>query len=93
MLVIDNGSYGTIRMHQERSYPGRIAATDLVNPDFAALGAAFGAWTRRVEATGEFAAALAEAKEGQGLRLLHCVVDIEQLSAAGTTVSALRARA
>ncbi|MEO0643192.1 MAG: thiamine pyrophosphate-dependent enzyme, partial [Pseudomonadota bacterium] len=44
VLVVDNGAYGTIRMHQEREYPGRVSATRLVNPDFAALGAAFGAW-------------------------------------------------
>ena len=92
VVVIDNGSYGTIRMHQERTYPERVAATDLANPDFAALGAAFGAWTRRVETTAEFAAALAEANGRQGLRLLHCLTDIEQLSAAGATVSALRAK-
>jgi acetolactate synthase-1/2/3 large subunit len=93
VIVIDNGSYGTIRMHQERTYPGRIAATDLANPDFAALGAAFGAWTRRVETTAEFAAALAEANGRKGLRLLHCLTNIEQLSAAGATVSALRGKA
>ena len=39
MLVVDNGMYGTIRMHQERHYPGRVVGTDLVNPDFAALRA------------------------------------------------------
>jgi acetolactate synthase I/II/III large subunit len=92
VIVIDNGSYGTIRMHQERTYPGRVAATDLANPDFTALGAAFGAWTRRVETTAEFTAALAKAKDLKGLRLLHCITDIEQLSAAGATVSALRAK-
>ena len=60
------------------------------NPDFAALGAAFGAWTGRVETTAEFASALDEANGRKGLRLLHCLTDIEQLSAAGATVSALR---
>jgi acetolactate synthase I/II/III large subunit len=90
VIVVDNGSYGTIRMHQERSYPGRVAATDLANPDFAALGAAFGAWTRRVASTAEFESALIEAKDRSGIRLLHCRVDIEQLSAAGATVSGLR---
>lgn len=92
VVVIDNGSYGTIRMHQERTYPARIASTDLANPDFAALGAAFGAWSRKVETTADFAAALAEAKTRTGLRLLHCLTEIEQLSAAGATVSALRAK-
>jgi acetolactate synthase-1/2/3 large subunit len=92
VIVIDNGSYGTIRMHQERTYPGRVAATDLANPDFAALGTAFGAWTRRVETTTEFASALEAASGRKGLRLLHCLTDIEQLSAAGATISALRSR-
>ena len=92
VIVIDNGSYGTIRMHQERTYPGRVAATDLANPDFAALGAAFGAWSRRVETTAEFGSALEEANGLKGLRLLHCLTDIEQLSAAGATVSALRSK-
>jgi len=92
VIVIDNGSYGTIRMHQERSYPDRIAATDLANPDFAALGSAFGAWSQRVETTAEFESALAEAKGRRGLRLLHCLTDIEQLSAAGATISGLRSK-
>ena len=93
VIVIDNSSYGTIRMHQERAYPGRVASTDLANPDFAALAAAFGAWSRRVETTVQFADALAEANRRPGLRLLHCLVEIEQLSAAGATVSGLSAKA
>ena len=43
VLVVDNGMYGTIRMHQEREYPGRVSGTTLVNPDFAALARSFGA--------------------------------------------------
>ena len=43
-IVVDNGSYGTIRMHQEREYPGRVSGSDLGNPDFAALARAFGWW-------------------------------------------------
>jgi acetolactate synthase-1/2/3 large subunit len=93
VLVIDNGSYGTIRMHQERAYPGRVAATDLSNPDFVAFASAFGAWARRVETTAQFAQALAEAKSLGGIRLIHCLVDVEQLSAAGATVSGLRSGA
>ena len=92
VIVIDNKSYGTIRMHQEREYPGRVVATDLANPDFAAFARAFGAWSKRVETTAAFAEALAEAKARSGVRLLHCLTDIEQLSAAGATVSGLRAR-
>lgn len=90
VIVVDNGSYGTIRMHQERAYPGRTASTDLANPDFVRLGEAFGAWSTRVETTAAFDAALAEALEKPGLKLLHCVTEIEQLSASGATVSGLR---
>ncbi|MEM8958396.1 MAG: thiamine pyrophosphate-dependent enzyme [Pseudomonadota bacterium] len=69
VLVINNGQYGTIRMHQERTYPGRVSGTALVNPDFAALAASCGAWSGRVEETASFAAAFAAARmaaaEGQ----------------------------
>ena len=58
ILVVNNGMYGTIRMHQERHYPGRVSGTDLVNPDFAALARAFGAHGAVVEQTADFAAAL-----------------------------------
>lgn len=90
VLVIDNGAYGTIRMHQEREFPTRVAATELVNPDFAALGAAFGAWSARAESTEEFRQALDEARKRSGLKLIHCVVELEQLAASGATISSLR---
>jgi acetolactate synthase-1/2/3 large subunit len=93
VLVIDNGAYGTIRMHQEREYPGRVSATRLANPDFAALGAAYGAWSARAETTREFIEALEEASARSGLRLIHMVIDVEQLAASGATVSSLRAKA
>ncbi len=93
VVLVDNGSYGTIRMHQEREFPKRISGTTLHNPDFAALAIAYGGWARRVETTAEFNAALAEAKDRKGLRLLHLIIDVEQLSAGGATVSGLRARA
>ncbi len=92
VIVVDNGAYGTIRMHQEREYPGRVSGTQLSNPDFAKLGEAFGGWSRRVETTSEFAEALTEAKRRSGLRLLHLVTDIERLTAGGVTLSALRNR-
>lgn len=92
VLVVDNGAYGTIRMHQEREYPERVSATQLSNPDFAALGAAFGAWSRTATTTEEFNSALIEAQERVGLRLIHMKIDIEQLAASGATVSGLRAR-
>lgn len=93
VLVMDNGAYGTIRMHQEREYPGRVSATELANPDFAALGAAFGAWTTRVESTAQFAEALSTALPLKGLRLIHCLTDLEQLAASGLKLSTLQNRA
>jgi acetolactate synthase-1/2/3 large subunit len=91
VLVIDNGSYGTIRMHQEREYPSRISGTDLANPDFAALARAYGAWAETVDTTEAFAPALERAMDGRGVRLLHLKTDIEQLTPA-LTVSKLRER-
>ncbi|MBL8657038.1 MAG: thiamine pyrophosphate-binding protein [Altererythrobacter sp.] len=90
VIVVDNGAYGTIRMHQEREFPGRVSATTLANPDFAALAAAYGAWSARVETTEDFRRALTEANSRGGVRLLHCIIEIEQLAASGATVSALR---
>jgi acetolactate synthase-1/2/3 large subunit len=69
ILVFNNGLYGTIRLHQERAFPGRPLATTLVNPDFALLAQSYGAYGRRVSATEEFApaydAALAHARDRQ----------------------------
>ncbi|QHL91321.1 thiamine pyrophosphate-binding protein [Sphingomonas changnyeongensis] len=89
VIVVDNGGYGTIRMHQEREYPRRVSGTELANPDFAAFARAFGGWAERVERTADFAPALARATAERGVRLLHLVTDIEVISAA-TTISALR---
>ena len=58
VVVVDNGMYGTIRMHQEKHYPGRVSATTLKNPDFAAYAKAFGGHGERVETTAEFGAGL-----------------------------------
>ncbi|MEO9130382.1 MAG: thiamine pyrophosphate-binding protein [Sphingomonas sp.] len=91
VLVIDNGGYGTIRMHQEREYPGRLSGTALRNPDFAALGRAYGCWAETVETTAEFNPALTRAMAQQGVRLLHLKTDIEAISPA-TTISALSKR-
>lgn len=92
VILVDNGAYGTIRMHQEREFPGRVSGTGLANPDFAALARAYGGWAARVETTQQFTAALAEAKVRKGIRLLHLVIEVEQLSAGGATVSGLRAK-
>ena len=94
VIVVDNSAYGTIRMHQEREFPGeeRISATRLANPDFAALADAFGGWSARAATTQEFKNALVDAQGRGGLRLIHCTIDIEQLAASGASVSGLRGR-
>ncbi|MDE0879179.1 MAG: thiamine pyrophosphate-dependent enzyme, partial [Sphingomonas bacterium] len=88
VIIVDNGTYGTIRMHQAREFPGRPIATRLANPDFAALARAYGGWARTVERTEQFAPALNEAMERTGVRLLHLKTDIETITA-GTTLSAI----
>ncbi len=92
VLVIDNGSFGTIRLHQEREYPTRLSATELKNPDFAALAKAYGGWSATIESTDAFAPALMEAMKQNGLRLLHLKTDVEFLTAAGATVSGFQNR-
>src|SRR5258705_7284559 len=62
VVLADNGIYGTIRMHQEREYPGRVVATDLRNPDFAALARAYGGHGETVARTAEFAPAFERAR-------------------------------
>ena len=91
VLVIDNAAYGTIRMHQEREFPGRVSATRLRNPDFAALARAYGGWAETVDRTEDFAPALARATAEPGVRLLHLRTDIEEITPA-TTLSALARR-
>lgn len=92
-IVVDNGAYGTIRMHQERDYPRRTVATELKNPDFVAFAEAFGAPGFRVERTGDFAAALAQARaamrETGGPALVHLLTDAEDI-APGRTLTQLR---
>jgi acetolactate synthase I/II/III large subunit len=80
VIVVNNGMLGTIRMHQERHYPGRVMATDLVNPDFPAFARSFGAYGERVEATSGFAAALERALAASGPALLELVCDPEALT-------------
>ena len=66
VVVVNNSMYGTIRMHQERDYPGRVSATELTNPDFAALARAYGGHGETVETTADFAAAF-ERAEASGI--------------------------
>jgi len=89
-LVVNNGSYGTIRMHQEARFPGRTVATALANPDFVALARAYGLGGWRVSATSEFAAALAAARAHPGPSLIELVTSIEDI-APGRRLRAKRA--
>lgn len=89
VLIIDNGMYGTIRMHQEKHYPGRISATQLRNPDFAAYARAFGGHGERVETTEQFGPAFERALASGKPAILHCLIDPEAITAT-TTITKLR---
>ena len=80
VIVVDNGMYGTIRMHQERDYPGRVSGTQLKNPDFAAYALAFGGHGERVEKPEEFAPALERAMASGKPAILHLLIDPESLT-------------
>jgi acetolactate synthase-1/2/3 large subunit len=88
-LVVDNGTYGTIRMHQEREYPGRVSGSDLFNPDFAALARAYGWQAARVERTADFESAFADALAAERPALIHLKLDAD-VSTSRTTLSAIR---
>jgi acetolactate synthase-1/2/3 large subunit len=88
-LVVDNGTYGTIRMHQERDYPGRVSGSDLYNPDFAALARAYGWRAAKVDATAQFEPAFADALTAQQPTLIHLRLDAD-VSTTRTTLSAIR---
>ena len=90
VLVVDNRMYGTIRMHQERHYPGRVSGTELVNPDFAALARSFGAHGERVERSDDVPAALERGLAAGVPAVLHLPVDPEALTPR-QTLSELRA--
>jgi len=89
VLVLNNGTYGTIRLHQEREYPGRVSGTALVNPDFTKIAEAFGMHGEKVSATEEFADAFERAIESPTGGLLELMIDQEGL-APKATVSGLR---
>jgi acetolactate synthase-1/2/3 large subunit len=89
LIVADNGIYGTIRMHQERDFPGRVSATDLINPDFAAYARAFGGFGVTVERTADFAGAFGAA-EASGLpAIVHLKIDPDAIMP-GTTLTKIR---
>ena len=91
-IVVNNGMYGSIRMHQEKHYPERVHGTDLVNPDFAVLAQAFGIAGERVERTEDFPAAFARAREAGRPALIELRTDPEVVSPRAT-VSSLRKQA
>jgi acetolactate synthase-1/2/3 large subunit len=90
VLVLDNSSWGTIRMHQELHHPGRVSATDLVNPDFVAIAAAYGMHAERVERTEEFAPAFERAMASPTGALVHLITATDQLNPRLTVADARR---
>ncbi|KAA0968519.1 thiamine pyrophosphate-binding protein [Aureimonas fodinaquatilis] len=92
VLVLNNGTYGTIRMHQERHFPGRVSATDLSNPDFVKLAQAFGFHSERVDTTAGFAAAFDRATAAPNGAVLELIIDKESLTPR-QTLSQIRAAA
>jgi acetolactate synthase I/II/III large subunit len=91
ILIADNGLYGTIRMHQEREYPGRISATQLRNPDFSAYARAFGGFGASVERTEDFPAAFKEAQASGKPAIIRLKIDPEAITPV-TTLAKIRAK-
>ncbi len=90
IIVINNGIYGTIRLHQEREYPERVIGTDMVNPDFCTLATAYGMQAELVTTTGEFGAAFERAKSATKSALIEVRIDADILTPT-LTISSLRA--
>ena len=84
VVVVNNGIYGTIRMHQEREYPGRVSGTDLKNPDFAALARAYGGHGELVERTEDFATAFERARDSGKPAIVEIRLDPEAITPART---------
>ncbi len=92
VILCNNGMYGTIRMHQEKSYPGRVSGTDIVNPDFGKLAEAYGIATARVEKTEQFAAAFDAVAASGKSAVIEVITDPEDLTPR-FSLSELRANA
>ncbi|RPH45012.1 MAG: thiamine pyrophosphate-binding protein [Burkholderiales bacterium] len=92
VVLVNNGMYGTIRMHQEREYPARVYGTALRNPDFVKLAEAYGCHGERVTETGQFAAAFERARAAGVPALIELVIDPQAITA-GQTIDELRAQA
>ena len=84
VIVVDNGMYATIRMHQERDYPGRVSGTSLRNPDFAALARAYGGHGETVRTTADFAPAFERAMASGKPAIIHCFLDPQAVTPART---------
>ncbi len=91
VIISDNGVYGTIRMHQEREYPGRVVATQLTNPDFEAYANAFGGFGVSVEKTADFPAAFAAAKSSGKPSIIRLKIDPEAVTPIAT-LAGIRAK-
>jgi acetolactate synthase-1/2/3 large subunit len=89
VVVVDNGTYGTIRMHQEREYPGRVSGSDLFNPDFARLAEAFGFAAFKAESTEQVGPALDAAVAAGKPALLHLRLSSD-VSTSRSTLTAIR---
>jgi acetolactate synthase I/II/III large subunit len=92
ILVFNNQMYGTIRMHQERRFPGRVIGTELKNPDFLALARAYGVLGASVTRTEEFAPAFEEAASRKGAAIIELKMDPETITTR-TTLSEIRRQA
>jgi acetolactate synthase-1/2/3 large subunit len=92
VIVLNNGTYGTIRMHQERHYPGRVSGTDLMNPDFVAIAKAYGMISQRIETADAFPEAFDAALRSPTGALLELMIDKEALTPR-QTLSQIRAAA
>ena len=90
-IIVNNGRYGTIRMHQERTYPARVSGTDMANPDFADLARAYGGHGETVTKDEDFEAAFQRAKASGKLAVIDLVVD-PQVATPGLTLDQLRAQ-
>jgi acetolactate synthase-1/2/3 large subunit len=92
VIIVNNGLYGTIRMHQEREYPGRVIATELINPDFVAYAHAFGGFGVRVKRSAEFPAAFEAAQRSGKPAIVELIVDPQAITPT-TTIDAIRKKA
>jgi acetolactate synthase-1/2/3 large subunit len=92
VLVVNNGMYATIRMHQEREFPERVSGTELANPDFAAYARAFGGHGETVDRTADFAPAFERALASGKTAIIELRIDPEAITPT-TTLSAIRAAA